>query len=87
MVGMFVLWIGLCGHASAKACHQSQPCGEQCIPWDQPCRVDAPPGSRKGWQIPWEWLDADAARIALFTGVYSMLVFVARQRSIGPREV
>ncbi len=74
--------------AWAGACVESQPCGDSCIPWDQACRVAARPGSDDdGWQIPWELLNGELARGALFCGVYSMLLVMARQKSIGPREV
>lgn len=74
--------------ALASMCVESQPCGSECIPWDQLCRVDARPGSEEpGWQIPWELLNGDLVRGGLFCWVYVMLVGVARQKSIGPREV
>jgi len=74
--------------ALAGMCVESQPCGTDCIPWDQLCHVDARPGSEEpGWQSPWELLNGDLVRGGLFCWVYVMLVGVARQKSIGPREV
>ena len=85
---LLLLYALACKPAVAGVCVESQPCGDGCIPWDQLCHVDARPGSEEpGWQIPWELLNGDLVRGGLFVWVYAMLVGVARQKSIGPREV
>ena len=75
--------------ASAAHCTEGQqPCGDQCIAIDAACRVKERPGSEDtGWQIPWELLNRELGRGILFAGIYGVLVLVARERSVGPREV
>lgn len=88
MLGLILVWIGLGAPASAQTCANGQPCGKECIPWEQLCKVEARPDSGETrWQIPWELLNAEAVRAGIFVAIYGLLVVVARQQSVGPREV
>ncbi len=89
-MAMMVLCALFLAHPAAARgmCTEGMPCGDGCIPWDQPCVAVPKPGEREGGtHIPWELLSGTFARLAVFSGVYVGLYGIARKKSVGPREV